>query len=1183
MADKAVLTPQQCAAVNDSGGALLVSAAAGSGKTRVLVERLMRYMTEKNRPHRLDDFLVITYTNAAAAELRAKVRAAIGERLAKEPENGWLRRQADICHRAHIGTIHSFCIELLRENAHALGISPDFRVADEGESDLIRREVLESVLEDRFEKMASEGDFADLVDTMSAGRDDNRLKEIVLDVYSKLQSHPYPGRWIDNQLEMLRISEDRDAAETPWGKSLLESAMTAAGYWLNRLRKILDCGEEGFLSSYGSSISDSIDSAQRFAGSASWDEAFERSDIDFPRPKPVKGYPELKAERDRCKKELKKTAAVFDAPSGVLLRDMLAVAPTVRELFSLVSDFGVSYAEEKRRLGIIDFSDQEHMAVRLLIDEGTSEPTELANEVSMRFSEVLVDEYQDVNAVQELIFRAVSRGGKNIFMVGDVKQSIYRFRLADPSIFLEKYHTFADCGEAPEGEPRKVLLQSNFRSRRGVLEAVNFVFENVMSQHFGGMEYSEREKLYAGAVFPENSEPCVEYDILDMSGADEDEESPDKTEAEAEFIAKRIETLVSAMRLSDGKGGLRPAEYGDVAVLLRSVKGRAEIYARALLRRGIPASAGRADRFLDAPEISILLSILAVIDNPRQDVPLISAMRSPVWGFSSDELAGLRAADPKGDFYSSLFKAAPSNGKCRLFLEKIEAFRDCAPDLSAVDLIWRVCTETGMFAIAASMRRGEMSDANIMALIECAQRFESAGYRGIYQFLEYVRMLSERGEDVSPAALNENSGAVRIMSIHKSKGLEFPIVFLADLARSVNTTDSKQPLLVHPELGVGAKRTDLKNKAEYTTIARRAISQKLLDETYAEELRLLYVAMTRAQEKLVMVSAFADAGRELIKLRGETSAAPDPEVLRGMRRPCDWILTPALQRPEAAALFGSEKSEDKNSWDMRLVHISEKRLYENMGGGEAVCRVKPDEDIISAIERNLEFEYSFSEAENLPSKLTATELKSRAKDAEAAEEAAVLANIPSRRQKRIPDFSERQAMTAAERGNIMHLAMQHIDFSKCVSPEGIVSEIARLCDEKTITAGQASIIEPNAILRFFESEAGKIVLAADKLYREFKFSLLVPANRLTGGKCTDEVLLQGVVDCCAESGGQLVIIDYKTDFVTEESIERTAEEYRPQLDAYKLAMESVTGKKVVSRILWFFSAGKGVIIDLFPK
>ena len=866
---KVNFTPAQTAAIENRGGALLVAASATRYLRVVLVERLLNRISDPVQAHDINEFLIITYTKAAASELKGKIMDELAARIAAEPENRRLRRQYGLCCIADISTIHSFCGNIIRENSHALGISSDFRIAEESESDMLRRAALDRVLDERYESMQEHPNFGLLADMMSAGRDDSKLIETVLETYNKLLSHPRPDKWAREQLEMYDMSEITDISQTLWGEFVLNKHKITIKWWMEEMGMLLERAQEheDFKKAYGASLTETYNGLTRLAAAMDygWDEAVKNSDVPFPRPKNISGYDEFKETRNKCKTAMQKISEQLAASSAELAGDITAMRPVVEELVAVVLNFDREYGEEKRKRGVLDYSDLEHYAVKLLVDEDTGLRTELAEKISGKYEEIMVDEYQDVNAVQEMIFNAVSRGGENIFMVGDVKQSIYRFRLADPTIFLQKYNMFADAENARDGEGRKIILSNNFRSRSGVLSAVNYVFKNVMSPQFGEMAYTEKEYLYDGREFPDNSEREVELDVIDMSelSAEEDGEKPEKIEVEANFIAARIRELVSGgMQVTDEDGHLRPVRYGDIAILLRSTKSKAPRYAAALERLDIPVALAGSDSFFESVEINIMMSLLSVIDNPLQDIPLISVLRSPLYGFTPDELAAIRLKNRNGYFYEALVMRSEEDEKCRLFLDELKSFRDAAPDMTADRLIWHIYHTTGMLGIIGAMPGGELRVKNLRRLLVYARKFESAGYKGLFLFTSYMRQLMEKGEDPSGDSDEQAENAVRIMSMHKSKGLEFPVVFLADLAKKFNMDDTRKQILIHPKLGIGTKMRDLKRKIEYTTIARQAIAEKLSLETMAEELRVLYVAMTRAQEKLIMVCSYPSWERE---------------------------------------------------------------------------------------------------------------------------------------------------------------------------------------------------------------------------------------------------------------------------------------------------------------------------------
>lgn len=1207
------LTSEQRAAVENEGGQLLVSAAAGSGKTRVLVERLLRRV---DAGEDVDRFLVITFTNAAAAELRGRIMDAILERVAADPSNLRLRRQAQLLGRAHIGTIHSFCGSVIRENAHRLRLPPDFRVCDEKEAGILKQSALADLLDELYD--AGDPEFNALADEMGAGRDDSGLVNVILDTHVKLLSHPSPEKWAKEQLKALDLEDIADAGETVWGQVILERIHESAGYWASELRKVLHgtAGQEKFQKGYGRSIEVTLTGLNELYASAElgWDEARRAlANVEFPRASGAPGFERDIANRNACRDAVRKLPELIWDSSEKALEDMRATAPVVRSLLRTVLEFDRRYSELKRKRGVLDFSDQEHMALRLLVDGETGKPTETAREIAGRFTEIMVDEYQDVNEIQEEIFGAVSREGNNIFMVGDVKQSIYRFRLADPTIFLRKYTSFPDAKGAEKGEPRKVVLSRNFRSSPGVLEAVNFVFENLMSPGLGDLEYGPGERLYPPEGVEDAGEPAVELDVLsvrepavdgkktDKKDADDDGDGGDKTVTEALFAARRIKEIVKNETLPDGQGGRRPVTWGDFAVLMRSPSLSAEVWQQVFAAEGVPLSSAQSTDFFSQEEVSLALSMLSVIDNPRQDIPLITVLRSPACGFSSQELAEIRLADKSGDFWQALNAAAKENAKCRDFLEKLQRLRELAPDLTADGLLWEVYTGTRLFAVVSAMPDGQGKRENLMLLLELARSCEGAGYRGLFGFMTWVRRLREQnaGPEVETRA-RDNS--VRLMSIHRSKGLEFPIVILAGLSRRFSNEDARVRLPIHPQLGPGPKRTDVKRRIEYNTIARRAVSLKLRREMLSEELRILYVAMTRPRERLIMLASYADAFKGTEKLMN-VSVPASPEVLGSMLTMADWLMVPALKRPESKEIrFGRacEMTGAGRAWDVRLITP---KWFENQTG-EIPREAGAETEEIKAppeLAERLEFVYPYAKAVNMPSKVTATELKGTAASEDAAQEAQSLTPRPewadrdaesaaedlpgSERNKTYgfiyppekPAFmGGRGGLTAAEKGTATHLFMQYADYSYCKDAAGVRRELERLMEKRLLSSEQARAVDPNVIARFFASLPGRLILGAEKLHRELKFSLLVNSEELPGFEAGEKVLLQGVVDCCVERGGKLTVIDFKTDRVTEKTIGERAEYYAGQLRTYALALRRMFGMPVERKILCFLTAGRFV-------
>ena len=1157
-------TPSQKLAIEDRGGELLVSAAAGSGKTRVLTERLMRWITEGDAPRSIDNFLIITFSTAAAAELRSRISEELSARAAADPGSKRLRRESALVRRAQIGTIHSFCSALLREYAGRAGIAPDFAIADEDRARELRRLSLETVLEAAYAE--AEPGFIQLADTVGAGTDDRRLESLVLELHGKLQSHARPGDWAARQSELFETGAE-DAADTPWGRELLESAADELLWWAGEFDELVRslAGFEKMGKAYVPSFSETASSLRGTAKRAAegWDALREALPIEFPRLGTLRGGgedPELaeraKARREACKKAAKRLEKGFTLPSAQLLRDMRATAPAMRALLKLVGDFDAEYTRRKRRRSLLDFADLEHLAARLLTEPDGS-PTETAREVSRRYAEVMVDEYQDVSLVQDMIIRAVSDSGRRLFMVGDVKQSIYRFRLADPTIFLKKYESYADAPQ-PEGVPRRVFLRESFRSRGEVVDAVNAVFGCLMSKGLGEMEYDERARLRAGLEYP-GVVPVPELVAVPLPGADEDEERPDKIEVEAAYAARMMRRLVeTGAKISEGSA-LRPLGYGDIAVLLRSVNVSGPVWRRVLAREGVPVEAGQSGGFFEAPEVAVIISLLAIIDNPRQDVALISVLRSELFGFTNDELTEIRLMSGEGDFYAALSARAQVSEKARAFLDTLARLRDFARDSELATLIWEIYESLGCMALCSAMRDGEGRRARLLRLFELARSFETTGWRGLRRFLDWLRSMRERGEE--PAFPDEDGGgAVRIMSIHRSKGLEFPVVFIGDTARQFNRSDLRGSVLVHPELGLGPKFTDAARGIEYPTLARRAVANRLERELLSEELRLLYVAMTRARERLFITCAMADPQKTMDKLAPAAQEHIPAQALLPMRSMAEWLICAALGtggRALTLSIGGDEEGAPRR--------VTPAAQPEPERTGEEASPV--DFDALLA------WRYPHSGAETLPSKLTATELKSLAEpDAESAE------LLPrAARTFRRPDIAlAARRLTAAERGTATHLALRYLELGALTTPEAAREAVDRLAAAGKLSAREAAAVDAAGLCRFALSPLGRRIAAAPRVLREFPFALLCPAERFFPGAEGEELLLQGVVDCCLIEPDGAVIVDYKTDRIAPEAAPERAKRYAAQLETYAWAVSRITGLAVKAKIVYFLQPGEAV-------
>ena len=1157
-------TASQQRAIETRGCPILVSAGAGSGKTRVLTERLMARITGPERPCDLDRFLIITYTRAAAGELRGRITEELARRLAADPGNARLRRQSALLRRAQIGTIHSFCADLLRENCQLAGLPPDFKVLDEERGDAMQNACLDRVLDACYEKIDSDPDFRLLADTVGAGRDDSVLAALVLELYQKMQCHAFPAAWAEKQTALL-AAPAADAGDTPWGAELIREARQLTDFWSAEIEALLSKikPEPRIFDAYADYLSLLAASLRELSRrlSLGWDSAREVLPMALPRFPALRKSPDealsdyVKARRKACLEDVKKIAGIFAMPSAEVLRDLESTAPAMRRLLRLTLEFDAAFQKEKQSRGLADYADLEHRAAALLVGPDGN-PTELARRLSARYVEIMVDEYQDVSRVQDAIFSAVSDGGRRLFLVGDVKQSIYRFRLADPEIFNDKYRSYADADKAAPGEPRRIFLRENFRSRREILEGANAVFSLCMSRGLGDVDYDENAALIPGASY-EGAGTKPELLLLRVPAAAEGEERPDKAALEAQMTARAIRSLVERGVTVSDHGHPRPLRWGDIAILLRSANTVGGVYRRALAQEGIPVASGQGGGFFRSVEVSTLLSLLAVLDNPHQDIPLIAVLRSPAIGFSADDLSRIRTADFDGDLFHALCAAA-SDPRCRAFLDRLDRWRAEAPDLPVVELVWRLIEELDLLALCSAMSDGEQRRARLMETVALAERFESSGYRGLHRFVLWLRQQAERGQEPSLGA--DTRSAVQILSIHKSKGLEYPVVFLCDTGRRFNKTDARDTVLVHPTLGLGPKLTDLERRVEYPTLARNAIQQRLVHETLSEEMRLLYVALTRAAERLYITAALPDPEKSLDKLRASLSVPMAPEALAEAGAPVDWLISAAL-------------ADGGEHLTMRICESGEALPLPETAG--TACEA--DEEALCELRRRLGFVYPHAQAEALPSKVTATGLKGhRAPD----EEAAPLA--PKRRRPfRMPDFARKdKPATGAEKGTATHLVLQYMDFGKTGSLEDVRGEIERLRVQRFLSDREAAAVDAAAIVRLFASPLGQRMKNAPGLRREFKFSLLCDAAAIYGVAAGEELLLQGVVDCYLEEPEGLTVIDYKTDRLKSraDAVHR-AELYRGQLAAYASALERIVGRPVKDCVLYFLSVGEAVSLS----
>ncbi len=1163
MAEK--LTAEQLEAVQNRGGKLLVSAAAGSGKTKVLVDRLMGYLLDPVDPANIDDFLMITYTKAAAAELRGKIAAKLSERVAQDPDNRHLQQQLQRLYLTKISTVHAFCGDVLREYAYRLEIAGDFRVADENECREIRETVLQKLLEEAYEH--GDDAFRTFVDSQGLGRDDRLVPEIIQKVYDSARCHLDPENWLRHCEDLVDTDGVTDAADTLYGKYLIQRLNDWVDLQIKAMEYCIDLatGQDGSQKVVGN-LSDTLAQLQRLRESRQWDAIVARKDVDFGRlvfPKSFDEAPkeQIKAVRELCKKGLEKQTRAFENDSSRVLADLAASADALRGLMAQVRAFDLAYAKAKRSRRVLDFGDLEHKMLDLLLGKSRSGITAAAHEIGSRFREVMVDEYQDSNAVQDAIYGALTAKKQNLFLVGDVKQSIYQFRLADPGIFLEKYRDFLAADQAAHGEGRKVLLSRNFRSSGGVLSGCNDVFRMCMCPEVGGLYYGDEEALYEGIPHTPLGEAETSLYCIDV----QEETYPE----EAAFVADHIQKLLDGTHFVREGDGLRPIRPEDIAILLRSPGSAGGYFQYALDCAGIRYASGGGVDLLQTAEIATLRSILQAIHNPRLDIPLIAAMASPVFGFTANDLALIRAGNKHCCFYDCLLQS--QEPKSQAFVATLLRLRQTLRIHSLTGLLEEIFISTGMPDLYASMDSGAVRRANLESFYQLAADFEAGGNRDLGRFLEHLDAMQTQG--LITSGDQSAAGCVTIMSIHKSKGLEFPVVFLCGLGREFNTESQRSAVLCHKEMGLGLAAVDNVNRLRYPTIAKRAISAKIGAESVSEELRVLYVAMTRARDRLIMTYASNRLQQDLSQIVRQIDAGGKDLLIRHAVCPGDWVLLTALQRTEAGELFAlggkpAETQTQTTPWHIRVVQApSLTEAQQTQAEKQTVPAA-----ILRQIGEGLRFRYAHPAATLAPSKQTATQRKGRIKDAEAAEDTQEPVTI--QRHWRSPSFDGHQP-SGKEYGNAIHAFMQHMDYAACSNEAGVQAELQRLVRQQFLSDEQASWIRPRKIAAFFATPLGRKLQTGDTV-REFKFSILEDAKAYAPELAGEQVLLQGVVDCALIEEDGITVIDFKTDYLTEEILPDVVDRYRVQVATYAAAMERIYQKPIKASYLYFFHTDRFV-------
>jgi len=1147
------LTKQQEQAINDRGGKLLVSAAAGSGKTKVLVDRLLKYIMDPNDPANLDEFLIITYTQAAASELRSKIAVKLTEHIAADPQNRHLLQQLQRLHLSKISTVHSFCTDILRENAYQLDIPTDFRVAEENECIELQMRALQTVLDEAYAGNGDSDDFYTFIDSQGIGRDDRKIPEIILQVYKNSRCHKDPEAWLEKC--MADLEGITDVSECEWGKCLIEDLHATLD---EQIRAYMRCADRmeasGQMPKPTALFRDTVSQLMTLRARNSWDDISNNMEIDygtltFPRKcTDVDLVDEAKYLRNTLKDTLAKKLKKFTDLSAQLIGDYKQTIAAERGLVVLVRKFADTYDKLKRSRRIMDFSDLEHKALDLLYGKSRSGTTKAAREIATRFREIMVDEYQDSNDVQDSIFSALTEKKQNCFMVGDVKQSIYQFRLADPSIFIKKYNSYVAAEIAQEGQGRKVLLSKNFRSSKAVIDAVNDVFSACMSPKVGGLYYGKEEALEEGVPH----DP-LEGEVIELYGIDvQDNTYPE----EAAFVANRIRRMLDGGELIRDKDTIRPVKAGDIAILLRSPNSTGIWYQRALESAGIRYSTENGENLFHAEENEVMLSLLKVIHNPLQDIPLTAVLLSRVFAFSADELAHIRSQQRYSGLYAAIKNS--DSGKAKHFVETLDKLRVEAQRNTLSGLMMRLLSWTRLDSIYASLPDGDVRTESIQAFLRIVASYEQNANGGLSGLIEHLDLLERSGKAIM--ADRETSDAVKIMSIHKSKGLEFPVVFLCAMSREFNMRSLNAEVLCHKELGIGLPYVDLEKRVHYPSIARRAISACMRAEMVSEEMRVLYVAMTRAKDRLIMTYATDHIEKKLDRLKMSIRLMDSDVIISSALCPATWVWFAAILNRSGL-------------WNPQIVKAPD---IQSASDEHEKCDTI-SEELIQSLHSGLSFSYLHTVATQMPSKQTATQLKGRDKDKEAAENS----QKPSyeRPNWRKPSFMDVE-MSPVGYGTAMHAVMQYICFERCRSVSGVQSEIKRLTCEGYISPEYAEKIVPEHIASFFASELGLRLLSdKEKVLREFKFSLLVNDGSIANADADDKILLQGVVDCALIEEDGITIIDFKSDRVTETTLSGTVEKYATQLRTYADALARIYKLPIKAAYLYFFCLDSFVTVS----
>lgn len=1180
---------------------ILVSAAAGSGKTAVLVERIITRLTKDASPIDVDQLLVVTFTEAAASEMKERIRNAIEKALEEQPDNIHLQRQATLVHQAQITTIHSFCLSVIRDYFHTIDLDPGFRVAEEGELKLLKRDILEEVLETWYQDAKPE--FLNFVESYATGRDDKQLEEIILQMFEYSRSYPNPQAWLEGCVKEYDVESVEALEETRFMQILKADIRKTLEDVVERLKFAIEvCNEEYGPLAYGKALESDLQFIQALLRTESFEEMqkrivtlkWDRLAVNRDKSVSEKNIEIVKSIRENCKKSVERIRdEYFFDDVKELQKGMFFAKSNMRVLAALVKDFSTAFLTKKQSKNMIDFNDMEYYALQILTrqKDGILVPSEVAKEYQEQYQEVMIDEYQDSNYIQEAILTSVSKvsqGIHNIFMVGDVKQSIYRFRLSRPELFMEKYHTYSE----DDSEKQRIDLHKNFRSRREVLEGTNFVFKQIMTRDFGGIEYDDDVALYVGATYDEQPNNETEVCFVDVSNMPE---KYNKRELEARAIAGKIKKLVGNHLILDKKTNTyRKVGYGDIVVLTRSLKGWTDVFLREFQKEGIPAYSVSKEGYFETREIQMLLNYLKILDNPRQDIPFAAVLTSPFAAISNEELALIQSEMEGKHFYGKVRQYIENGSnevlqkKLIAFLKQYGGFRKKVPYTAIHVLLWEIMEQTGYGNFMAAMPDGQQRTANLEMLIEKAIGFESTSYKGLFHFVRYIEQLYKYEIDYGEANIMEESAqVVRLMSIHKSKGLEFPIVFVAGMDKSFNLQDARSNIVIHSDLGVGLDFIDVEKRVKYPSLLKRIIQSEVVKESVAEELRILYVAMTRAKEKLILIGTISNLEERVKKCmdlgKREERMLPYTRLTKA-KNYFDWVI-PSLFRNqvfeeifkyfELDAPFGNVLYKEEVPIQTSVIEYEEIVLEEMEEEYRGIVTKQIlanwnteqiyDEVLKTQLEQQFAFHYPYEIDLKTKQKKSVSELKKRIyMEEEEIEEEEMVPLLPKFMQ-------EDTKLTGASRGTAYHRVLELLDFSREYDHESLKQAIEEMVVQEKMTKEMADCVRRTDILKFFQSPIGKRV---QKACLEGKFHAEQPFVFLENQKDEDSVLIQGIIDAYFEEDGELVVLDYKTDRVWKER--ELIERYQSQLGFYADALTQMTAKRVKEKVIYSFTLQKEI-------